>query len=89
MLFNGFSMILNVFVHSVDRFADRFADRSDDLYGFALLFNGILLIPTVSYNQLTDLLTDLLTGLLTYLLTYLLADLMMYMGLQCFFNGVL
>ena len=35
-------MIFNGFVQPADRFAKRFADGFDDLYGFAIFFNGFL-----------------------------------------------
>ena len=71
-------MIFNGFVQSADRFADRCAIRSDDLYGFAMLFKRF----SINFNVLYNLLTDLLTDLLTRLLIDLLSDLMIYMGLQ-------
>ena len=38
-VFQWFSMISNVVVQFADRFADN---RFDDLYGVAMLFNGVL-----------------------------------------------
>ena len=67
-------MVLNCFVQSADIFVinSRFADRfADDLYGFVMLFNGVLRCSVVLYNLLTDSLKELLT------------DLQMYMDLQC------